>query len=159
MAKPNYNLAMFIGATIIATLAILFPASHAIPPSAQSSSTSVSPRSGLWSASADFGVFKFTVNPKATAITKMLLDFSRFKCGSISISSGKISVESQWPVNCNQFKVTVNLGLYKLVVRGKFDDTGTHAAGTWEIESIGAICSGTWESDRGNPKNTSDQKR
>jgi hypothetical protein len=119
---------------------------HAIPSSVQASSTSASSDSGEWSASTEFGEFKFTVTPEATRISKIFFNFSKFECGGVTISSGHVSVESLWPITGDQFTVNVNLGFNEITIRGRFHETGSYATGTWEIHSIGAICSGTWES-------------
>ena len=146
MVKANNNLVSVLGIALIVLLTLVFPTSHAIPLSVQPTSTSAPPESGEWSASAEFGEFKFTVNPEATGISKILFNFSRFECGAVRISSGQVSVESLWPITGDQFTVNVNLGSYEIVIGGRFDETGRCATGTWEIDSIGAICSGTWES-------------
>jgi hypothetical protein len=119
---------------------------HAIPSSVQASSKSASSDSGEWSASTEFGEFKFTVTPEATGISKIFFNFSKFECGSVTISAGQVSVESLWPITGDQFTVNVNLGFNEIIIRGRFDETDSYATGTWEIDSIGAICSGTWES-------------
>jgi hypothetical protein len=34
-----------------------------------------------------------------------------------------------------------------MTIRGKFDETGTHASGNWEAVSSGVTCSGAWDAD------------
>ena len=134
------------GITQAILLTLVFPIFHAIPSSVQHSSTPASSDSGEWRASTDFGEFKLTVNPEATGISRIVFNFSDFKCGGAAISSGQVSVESLWPITNDEFTVDVNLGLYKIVIRGRIVEAGSCAAGDWEINSIGAICKGTWKS-------------
>lgn len=117
--------------------------------------TPAPPRSGVWSASTEFGELAFTVNPEGTAITRVSLNFSQFQCGPLAIST-RFSAEhpSLWAITGRQFTVTFNdLPPWvspplepPLSIRGKFDETGTHVSGTWEVHVDGAVCSGTFES-------------
>lgn len=129
-----------------------------------STSTPVPPTPGNWTASAEFEM-AFTVNPTSTGITKITYDStsSDWKCGSVSVyigitfyagtfESGKLTDES-WPISDNKFTITREFPigptrhpLKTITIRGKFDETGTHASGTWEaVSSLGETCSGTWE--------------
>jgi len=99
------------------------------------------PTPGEWTASTGFGELMFTVNPDSTGIADVF-DFVEFECGG-SQTSGGLSVEnpSLWSITDGQFTVDASLPLGEVVIEGEFDETGTHASGTWEING----CSGTWE--------------
>ena len=116
------------------------------PPPTTAAPTPTLPKSGEWTASTEFGELKFTVNPDSTGIAKVSFNFTEFKCGGAQASGG-VSVEKPtlWSITGGQFTIDTSLSLGKVVIKGKFDETGTHASGTWEIN----ICSGTWESSRG----------
>jgi hypothetical protein len=135
-----------LGVAQVILLAVVFLIPYAIPLTAQALSTSASADSGEWSAEVDFGEFNLTVNPEATGISRIVFNFSDFKCGGAAISSGQVSVESFWPIKDDQFTVDVNLGVYKIVIHGRIEEAGSCAAGEWEINSIGAICKGAWKS-------------
>ena len=117
-------------------------------PTPTTTPTPALPKSGEWTALTEFGELSFTVNPDSTGIAKISLHFpGEFKCGGIQVSGGIVSVENPnlWPITDGQFTVDTSLSLGKVVIDGKFDETGTHASGTWEIN----VCSGTWESSPG----------
>lgn len=68
-----------------------------------------------------------------------------------------------WPITLNQeesyeFSITSDLGnlvsvaigeeyALPFTIRGKFDESGTHASGSWEAVSSGVTCSGTWDAE------------
>ncbi len=62
-------------------------------------------------------------------------------------------VEPILPITGGQFTIeTEEEGLgavrytWDIVIQGKFDETGRHASGTWEVSSDGTTChEGTWE--------------
>jgi hypothetical protein len=135
-----------LGVSQVILLAVVFLISDAIPLTAQPSSTSAFAHSGEWSAEVDFGEFTLAVNHETTGITQTVFNFSQFKCGGATISSGQVLVESFWPIKDDQFTVDVNLGLYKIVIHGRIDEMSSHVTGDWEIRSIGAVCSGPWAS-------------
>jgi len=116
------------------------------PPLPTPTVTPVPPKPGEWSALADFGEFTFTVNPSGTGITKVSFHFSEFECGPATLS-GEVSVEnpSLWTIADGQFAANVELMPDEIVIRGKFDETGSHASGTWEVSASGTICMGAWE--------------
>ena len=107
-------------------------------------------KSGEWTASTEFGEFVFTVESGGKYLTKILFRFSEYKCGGVT-SSGTVSVEkivSGWPISSSRVTVDTYVRPWDIAIQGKFDETGTHASGTWEISSAGTICSGTWESSQ-----------
>ena len=116
------------------------------PPLPTPTVTPVPPKPGEWSALADFGEFAFTVNPSGTGITKISFLFSEFKCGPATLS-GEVSVEnpSLWTIADGQFTANVDLMPNEITIRGKFDETGSQASGTWEVNASGTICMGAWE--------------
>jgi len=103
------------------------------------------PTPGEWTTSTEFGKLGFTVNSGSTGISKVSFDFAEFECGGVQMSGG-VSVETPdlWPITDGQFTVDVFISPWDVVIEGEFDETGTHASGTWEIDT----CSGTWEASR-----------
>jgi hypothetical protein len=113
------------------------------------------PEPGEWTASTGVSefAFTFTVNPSSTGITEFYYRLTELECDGvwssaestveciqiISITSGQFAVED--------FAVAEPYGeRWGLTVRGRFDEAGTHASGTWEISAEGTICQeGTWE--------------
>ena len=59
-----------------------------------------------------------------------------------------------WPITGSQFTVDLDVRIqygpdWDLVIEGSFDETGTHASGTWEVSVEGTTCqAGTWEAWR-----------
>lgn len=104
--------------------------------------TPAPPTPGEWTASTDFGELGFTVNSSSTGITKVSFNFAEFECGGAQMSGG-VSAEnpSLWPITDGQFTIDASMAFGDVVIEGEFDETGTHASGTWEIN----VCSGTWE--------------
>jgi hypothetical protein len=104
-----------------------------------------------WKASTDFGDLKFTVNSDGTAVTEVSYVFSSWTCGS-STKSGtiKITNASGWPITDRQFTIENDLNPDPLLsemmtISGTFDQSGTHASGTWQADLDDAVCSGTWQ--------------
>ncbi|HEY54837.1 MAG TPA: hypothetical protein G4N91_00955 [Dehalococcoidia bacterium] len=70
-------------------------------------------------------------------------------------------VETSWepvrPITGGQFTIDLVVAPqygpdWDIVIEGGFDETGTHASGTWEISAAGIPCkSGTWEGVAGLP--------
>ena len=108
--------------------------------------TTAPPTPGEWTASTEFGELGLTVNPDSTGIAKVSFDFADFECGGSQVSGG-VSVEnpSLWSITDGRFTVDASIPLGEAVIDGEFDETGTHASGTWEING----CSGTWEASPG----------
>ena len=99
--------------------------------------------------------FTFTVSPDSTGIPEYSMDFTEFKCGGVQISGGwDATVEPMLSITGGQFTIeTVEYNKYgpdwDIVIQGSFDETGTHASGTWKISAEGTTCqTGTWESSR-----------
>ena len=136
MNSKKFNLLMII----IVLILILFPGFRAL-----SEDSFIRP--GEWKAVTGFGGFAFTVNPDATGISMITFNFSDYRCGPSKLS-GKISVQKEmlWPIAKRAFVIETNLKLYRIIVKGNFDETGRHAQGTWQIITFGKTCSGTWES-------------
>ena len=99
------------------------------------------PTPGEWTASTEFGELGFTVTSGSTGIAEISVSFVAFECGGTQMSGG-VSVEdsSTWPITDGQFTVDVFISPWDVVIEGEFDETGTQASGTWEIDG----CSGTW---------------
>jgi hypothetical protein len=111
------------------------------------------PKPGEWTAATGSSKFTFTltVSPDSTGIAKVSFNFAEFKCGGVQ-SSGGVSVENRllWPITGGKFNVDAEVRPWDIVIKGTFDESGTHATGTWEISSGGTSCqTGTWESSRG----------
>ena len=113
------------------------------------------PKPGQWTAStgATEFTFTFTVNPDSTGIAEFYYCLTELECDGVW-SSAESTVECIQiiPITGGQFAIedfTVARPYgerWSLTVRGRFDETGTHAAGTWEISAEGTICAeGTWE--------------
>jgi parallel beta-helix repeat protein len=107
------------------------------------------PMPGEWRGSAEFGEFVFTVNNNSTGISKISYHFSNWTCGPITRSGGvSFSHTPHWPITSGQFTIETDLGgTLPMTIRGKFDETGTHASGTWEAVSSEVTCSGAWDAD------------
>ena len=113
------------------------------------------PKPGQWTAStgATEFTFTFTVNPDSTGIAEFYYCLTELECDGVW-SSAESTVECIQiiPITGGQFAIedfTVARPYgerWSLTVRGRFDETGTHASGTWEISSDGTTCQeGTWE--------------
>lgn len=114
----------------------------------------VTPRPGEWTASTGTSnfIFAFTVSPDSTSIIIVNYEYIEFTCGSVTVS-GEASVESTppWPITGGQFTIDWSESMHpmpdwSIVIQGSFDETGTHASGTWEINAEGTDRqTGTWE--------------
>lgn len=122
-------------------------------PTAEPTSTpteEVPPKPGEWTASTGNSkfTFAFTVNPDSTGITIVDYTFTEFTCGSVTTSGGA-SVEGSlpWPITDGQFTIEWSeyTSDWNVVIEGSFDETGTHASGTWEISAGEDRQTGTWE--------------
>jgi hypothetical protein len=110
------------------------------------------PKPGEWVASTECSefTFTFTVSPDSVGIAKISYDFNEFKCPGAQHSGG-VSVErpNLWPITNGQFTVDTYIksaSPLDIVIQGRFDGTGMHASGTWEIGAEGTTCSaGSWE--------------
>jgi hypothetical protein len=131
----------------------------------------ISPKPGKWTASAEsLGEFMFEVAPDSTIVTLVSFHFKQFQCGSTTASERWL--RGNWLPDANntgtiangQFTVSPQMsgqhiltfgGLRpsfsffdEITVRGKFDETGTRADGTWRVAWAEKVCSGNWESPK-----------
>jgi len=105
---------------------------------------SAKPESGDWNVTVDFGEFTFTIDNER--ITKLSIRFSEYDCGGIKRSGGlSLGTKEGWTINNNLFTMDATLMPGEIIIKGKFDDTGKLASGTWQISTGGATCSGQWE--------------
>ncbi|MCK4368473.1 MAG: hypothetical protein KAV68_02215 [Dehalococcoidales bacterium] len=130
--------------------------------------TSALPQPGEWVAStgASEFTFTFTVSPDSTSITDIVYYFEEFRCGGLRWGKGVIVGQEPIPLHSlpsgAEFTIDTEEQVYQgyqegryksihwyIFVQGIFDETSTHASGTWEISSAAATCqSGTWEAWR-----------
>jgi len=119
--------------------------------------TPLQPKPGEWiihsTGSSQFVLSGFTVNPDSMGITEVYYQFKEFECMGVQISGDVTSErEPMWPITGSQFTIDLVTRItygpdWDIIIEGRFDETGTHASGTWEISSAGTICqTGTWES-------------
>jgi len=103
-------------------------------------------RSFSWVADTEFGGFEITVNHDFTRVITLSLWLQQHLCGGITVS-GDIQAESRniWPIVHNRFRTDTNLGIYRIIICGVFDDAHTQSSGTWEIRSGETTCSGEWK--------------
>lgn len=116
-------------------------------PQVTSPSVSNLPQPGIWAAKAEFGTFDLTVNETSTAITKIAYHFQSWRCGSMTLSGGvTITPSSGWSITNQQFSIqnTISSGL-TMSIQGSFSSS-TSASGSWNANSGGTACSGTWTS-------------
>ena len=151
--------------TVVTVVSIIFagcaggtapaPAPTAEEPEAEAPATPELPKPGEWAASTGSSefVFTFTVNPNSTGITEIYYRLAEFECRGVS-SSAESTVECIQiiPITGGQFTIeSLNVARpfgerWDLTVQGRFDETGRHASGTWEISAEGTTCQkGTWE--------------
>lgn len=121
--------------------------SPSVPATPPTTPAPAPPKSGDWTTSTGFGELVFTVNLDSTGIAKISYHFTEFNCDGAEVSGG-VAVEnpSLWPITDGQFTADTYVRPWNIIIEGRFDETGTHASGTWEI--TGTTCSGTWESSR-----------
>ena len=116
------------------------------------------PQPGEWTASTGCSefTFTFTVSPDSKGIAEFYYCLTELECDGVR-SSAESTVECIQiiPIAGGQFAIedfTVARPFgerWDLTVHGSFDETGTHASGTWEISSAGTTCqAGTWEASR-----------
>jgi hypothetical protein len=127
------------------------PSAPSTTPAPQVTSPSVSnlPQPGVWTAKADFGTFDLTVSEDSTAITKIAYTFQNWRCGSVTHSGGvTITPSPGWSITNRQFSIqnTISSG-FSMSIQGTFSSS-TSASGSWNANSGGTTCSGTWTSAR-----------
>lgn len=127
--------------------------------------TTVLPKSGVWNAStgATEFIFNFTVNSDGTGISQYTHEFTEFGyCGGYRVGKMTSEVSLGEPIPINplpsgaEFSLVDDKQVYSgqeedplrgipgwihiywhIVIEGQFDETGTHASGTWAISSTG----------------------
>jgi hypothetical protein len=104
---------------------------------------------GNWTAVADLGKIIFTVDNTGTKITKVSYQFSNWKCGPTS-QSGTIEIsQAEWAITNGKFSITTNLDPINnnqtIQFDGTYDSASQKFSGTWNGQSYGTPCSGTWE--------------
>jgi len=117
------------------------------------------PKPGEWAASTGCSefTFTFTVSPDSTGIAEFYYCLTELECdGAWSSAESTVECIQIIPITGGQFAIedfTVARPFgerWSLTVQGRFDETGMHASGAWEISAEGTICqAGTWESSRG----------
>ena len=126
------------------------------------------PKPGQWTASTEASEFEFTftVSPNSREITVITYHFEEFGCGGFRVGGMVIVGGGPIPIHLlpsgAEFTVDTDEEVYwgdvdpetgklisihwHIVIQGKFDETATHASGTWEISAEGTTCQeGTWE--------------
>jgi len=123
--------------------------------------TTTPPQSGEWVASTGSSqfTFTFTINPDSTGITEFYYGLFAFDCAGwvLDVIPSTVERSSPWSITGGQFTIEF-LPLeyppfespeygpdWDIVFQGKFDETGRHASGTWEMSVDGETCQGTWE--------------
>jgi hypothetical protein len=119
------------------------------------SAESLSDKEGsvAWVVETEFGGFEITVSHDFTRVTTLSLWLEKHLCGGITVS-GDIHAESRniWPIVTNQFQTDTNLGIYRIIICGVFDDARSQLWGTWQIRSAGKTCTGEWKSSEHFPR-------
>lgn len=99
------------------------------------------PMTGEWISSSNIGELRFTVNPAGIEVTKIILSIpvTISDEGSTLNDNLKLTCEPAlaWSIT-SRGKFTIEnsyWGDFKILVKGSFDKTGTHASGTWIIIS------------------------
>ncbi len=102
-------------------------------------------RSFVWKTETEFGGFDFTLGQDLTHISHLSVRLERYSCGGLTVT-GDINVESRdiWPIVDDRFEIDTNLGVYRIIICGIFDNAHLHVHGTWEILFAGTTCSGNW---------------
>jgi hypothetical protein len=108
------------------------------------------PTPGGWVASIDIGELRFIVSPDSTGISEVSLYFpEEFECGAHTMTNSIHGYKNPdlWLITDGRFTVEpLATGYWVIDVQGEFDETGTHASGTWSISAEGVTCqAGTWE--------------
>ena len=106
------------------------------------------PTPGEWSGSADFGELSFTVNDTSTGINVITFNWIDFTCGNVTRNGSiTVSVSTPWPITDSQFTIEYidSFDDFEIILSGTFDETCTNVSGTWVADSLGTICSGTWD--------------
>jgi len=117
------------------------------------------PKPGEWVASTGCSefTFTFTVSPDGTSIPETSYSLFQLECGPYIHTAPHLTAEHSppWPITGGQFTIDFvesfqTMSDWHIVIQGSFDETGTHASGTWEISAEGTTCqTGTWESSLG----------
>lgn len=112
------------------------------------------PKPGEWTASTGASEFTFTFNVRSDSTS---IESVRYE---LAVYAGVLKgiVVPRLPIIGGQFTFDTETWApwrvgpskdWDMVIQGRFDETGTHASGTWEISSEGTIlAAGTWESSR-----------
>jgi hypothetical protein len=133
--------------------------------------TPIFPKPGEWTASAEsLGEFVFEAAPDSPVVTLVSFHFKQFQCGSATANERWL--HGDWLPDTNntgtitdgQFTVSPQMSgpyvltfgglrpnfsfLDEITVRGKFDETGTRANGTWRVAWAEAVCSSNWASPK-----------
>jgi len=154
---------LIAGCTPVLTPAPLSPTPTATPvlptPTATPipTATQVMPKPGKYTSSAEFGEFDFTVASDSTKVTVTdTVRSPKIKCPGGTVSAERLPFnDMSGTIVAGQFTVkgkgpTLMMGGdvldMKLTLSGKFDETGTRASGTWELDCSGKISSGNWNS-------------
>jgi hypothetical protein len=101
---------------------------------------------GEWTGSAEFGSLAIEVNETSTAVLSLNFGFSGWTCGPTTVSGGVKISSSGWSISGGAFSITLTVdpgGNQTVTIAGTF--TGNEAAGTWDANSYGTLCSGTWQ--------------
>jgi len=91
------------------------------------------------------GTLTFIVTPDSTGINRIGLNLSIvYTCGDKQVTGPHVLMgdpddpyDQICPITDGQFTIDWSTGL---VIQGQFDETGTHASGTWEVSSKGTTC-------------------
>ena len=106
------------------------------------------PKSGEWTAATGASLFTFTFNVSSDSTS---IGSVRYE---LAVSAGVLKgiVVPGLPIIGGQFMFDTETWApwtetaWDMVIQGEFDETGTHASGTWEISAEGTILAvGTWE--------------
>jgi len=130
------------------------PEEPELPPEEPELPPTALPRSGEWTAStgATEFTFTFTVNPDGTGIAGIYFCLTKLECDGVRLSvEMPLEFTQIIPITDGQFAIEdVPVAkpqgeLWSITVRGRFDETGTQASGTWEISAYGTTClEGNW---------------
>ncbi len=104
--------------------------------------------SETWIGSADFGTFDLVLSADGTGVEKVAYHFSEWTCGPTTVSGG-VSTEpsTPWAIQDDAFSITNSIGpenKQRMTLSGGFE-SATLATGTWNAESYGEKCAGTWK--------------